>query len=301
MKYRIHLIYILIVAAVLFQACEIKDKSKYSPTQEEIKKKVDAYVDAFNRHSPENISSHWSKDAYFINISTEESTIGREEITKYFKNQFESVPNAQSLKVTLSTIYFPSTKEAIAKGIADITYSDKSTKKMAFVAQFIIEDEQWVIKNFYVNELLASISHFTQLKELDWLAGNWVDDDENIDVTYTFEWDKNKNFLTEHFVSSILGYEQLSGMQIIGWDPIESKIHSWTFDSDGGFGQSVWFREGNTWFASLTFTMPHGGKATSIHVLKKIDENTFTFASENREINGKLLPNIGPFKVIRKK
>ena len=91
------------------------------------------------------------------------------------------------------------------------------------------------------NEMDSVHSHFEQLKGLNWLAGNWEDKDDTIDVKYTVAWDKNKNFLTQNFILSIPGQDELSGMQIIGWDPIEKQIRSWIFDSDGGYGKSVWF------------------------------------------------------------
>ena len=144
-------------------------------------------------------------------------------------------------------------------------------------------------------------SHFEHLKDLDWLVGNWVDNDGNNNVTYHFDWDKNKNFLTQRFIVKIMGNEELSGTQIIGWNPNEKKVVSWTFDSDGGYGQSKWFKEDNSWYISVIFTLPQGGKATATHIIKKIDDNSYTFTSVNREVDGILLPNIGPFKVIRKK
>ena len=37
---------------------------------------------------------------------------------------------------------------------------------------------------------------------------------------------------------------QLSGTEVIGWDPTSRSIRSWVFDSDGSFGQAVWTRRG---------------------------------------------------------
>ena len=59
--------------------------------------------------------------------------------------------------------------------------------------------------------------------------------------------------------------------------------------------------EGDTWYASLTFTMPQGQIASATHIYRKIDDNTYTFASVSRDVDGQLLPNIGPFKIIRTK
>lgn len=151
-----------------------------------------------------------------------------------------------------------------------------------------------------VKETMQSSSHFEHLKDLDWLVGNWIDESDNIDITYTNRWEMNKNFLAQYFTLTVSGEDPLKGIQLIGWDPTEGKIRSWIFDSDGGYGETVWSKEeNNKWYASVVFTMPNGDKATATHVYSKIDDNTYTFASENRDINGKLLANIGPFKVVR--
>ncbi len=143
--------------------------------------------------------------------------------------------------------------------------------------------------------------HFENLKELSWLIGDWVDEDEAVDLQLSYQWDKSKNFLIEHFKMEISKGQQFEGFQIIGWDPSQNKIRSWIFDTDGGFGESNWFNKNDTWYTRTVFTLDDGRRATAIHIYKQLDDNTYTFSSENREIGGIFLPNLGPFKVVRKK
>lgn len=140
-----------------------------------------------------------------------------------------------------------------------------------------------------------------ELKELGWLVGSWVDQDEDIDVTSTYRWDKSGHFLIEHFVMEVPDKDNLEGYQVIGWDPAENRLRSWLFDTDGGFGQSVWLQQDNSWISSTVFTLSDGRKASATHVYTKIDDNTYTFESENRDIDGEVLPDIGPFTVVKKK
>lgn len=76
------------------------------------------------------------------------------------------------------------------------------------------------------NQFIVQPAHtnFEQLKELNWFVGDWVDQDDNVVNTSSFQWDMNKNFLTQHFNLKVLGQEYLSGLQIIGWDPIKKKF-----------------------------------------------------------------------------
>jgi hypothetical protein len=142
-------------------------------------------------------------------------------------------------------------------------------------------------------------SHYEELKNLEWMAGEWKDEEKDIDIAYNTEWGKNRNFLIQHFTSQ--RGDEIQGEQIIGWDPAEKKIRSWVFDSDGGFGESTWAQDGSVWYSAMKFTLPDGRKASALHVYTKIDNDSYTFASTNRDVDGAILPDIGPFKIVRKK
>ena len=86
--------------------------------------------------------------------------------------------------------------------------------------------------------------------------------------------------------------------QLIGWDPSTGKIRSWVFDSDGGFGEATWTKKGNRWIINAAATMPDGRKTSAINILNVLDKNSFTW-HKGRELDGEILPNIEPIKVVR--
>lgn len=150
----------------------------------------------------------------------------------------------------------------------------------------------------------AASSHYNELKQLEWLVGDWADIDpaQDTDIAYNVRWDGNKNFLNQFFYVKKAGKEDLYGNQLIGWDPSIKQIRSWIFDSDGGFGHSVWYLgDNNTWYSTVSFIKPDGGKVSATHVYTKVDNDTYTFASVSREQDGVFLPNLGPYKIVRKK
>ncbi len=144
---------------------------------------------------------------------------------------------------------------------------------------------------------------YEHLKELEWLVGKWEDkgDGGGIRVTSTYEWDQEKNFLLQQFTVKKENKKTLEGKQIIAFDPIRMKIRSWIFNSEGGFGESFWSREGNSWYSVLAFTTGDGRVASATHVYTKIDSDHYTFASFARSIDGKILPNIDPIMETRVK
>lgn len=143
-------------------------------------------------------------------------------------------------------------------------------------------------------------SHYEKLKGLDWIIGDWKDDQPDIDFTITYKWILNKNFIAQEFLLKSEGQPDLKGQQLIGWDPVAERMHSWTFDSDGAIGEGSWFEDNGSWYANIAFTLGDGRKGAATHIYKKIDSSTYLFSSENRDIDGEILPNIGPFKVVKK-
>jgi hypothetical protein len=72
------------------------------------------------------------------------------------------------------------------------------------------------------------------------------------------------------------------------------------FDSDGGFGEGVWTRRGDRWEVKLRQVLADGRTASSTNIYAPRDEDSFTWQSINREIDGERLPDVAPVTVVRK-
>lgn len=264
-----------------------------------IKSSLEAYSEAINHQDVDNLASLLVQDATYSNLTTEESIEGKNEVAQYLIKQFKD-EGVASFKMTVGNINIVEPGKATETGTAVITYKDKPAVPSAFKAELVKENGKWLLQKLRISQIQQAPSHYEELKGLDWLVGNWVDESEDVTVTVSYQWDKNKNFMTQHFTSKILDQDEIEGQQIIGWDPVKKKIRSWIFDTDGGFGESIWSKEGNSWYSQTAFTLPDGRIGSAVHIFTKIDDNTYTFASENRDIGGKMLPDIEPFKVVRK-
>jgi hypothetical protein len=144
------------------------------------------------------------------------------------------------------------------------------------------------------------ISAANSLEELAWMVGDWVDQDENSTIESSVNWTKNGKFLTRSFrVTSRTGQPH-SGMQLIGWDPAEKTIRSWTYDAEGGFGEARWRRTGDRWTIRTKYTLPDGKLGSATNLIRPIDDDTYTWRSVNRVIGGALQPDIDEVTVVRK-
>jgi hypothetical protein len=138
------------------------------------------------------------------------------------------------------------------------------------------------------------------LEDLAWLVGDWTDEDAAASIETSVNWTKNGKFLTRAFRVVPAEGEVRSGMQLIAWDPAEQVIRSWTYDSDGGFGEERWRHTDGQWAIRSSYTLPDGGRASAIHVLRIIDGDSFGWKSVSRVIDGTMQPDIDEVIVMRK-
>ena len=137
--------------------------------------------------------------------------------------------------------------------------------------------------------------------DLAWMVGQWVDRGEDVTITTNCSWTKNRKYLTRSFRIAIDDEVTLEGTQVVGWDPIERRIRSWTFDSEGGFGEGRWIRDGSRWLVKTSFVLATGDRASALNVFTYVDPDTFRWQSIDREIGGELQPNISEVTVVRQK
>jgi hypothetical protein len=137
------------------------------------------------------------------------------------------------------------------------------------------------------------------LEELAWFVGDWIDRDDEATVESSTAWTRNGRFLRRMFHITPASGPVHSGMQLIGWDPADHTIRSWTFDEDGGFGEERWTRSGDQWSLRSRYTLPDGEHASAIHVIRRLNDDTFTWKSVNRVIGGSLQPDIEEVVVVR--
>jgi len=74
--------------------------------------------------------------------------------------------------------------------------------------------------------------------------------------------------------------------QRIGWDPLSKQIKSWVFDSEGGYGDGLWTRNGDQWMIKSSGVLPDGRIATATNILTRVGPNAARWASTERTVGG---------------
>ena len=263
-----------------------------------IRKNVEVYVVTYNDRDAKELASFWSPDAVYLNPESGEEVVGLKAITDQFADIFADRGDAK-LSVDVKSVEFISPTVAIERGTARVIRPGSEPDDTNYSAVHVKRDGKWLLDRVSEEEIPAVHSNYARLKDLEWLIGTWVDRDEHSRVDMTCKWTKNQSFITRSFAATIGDRIDISGMQIIGWDPTNGKIRSWVFDSDGGFGEATWTKKGNRWIIDATAILPDGRKTSAINVMTVLDKNSITWESTGRELDGEILPNIGPIKVVR--
>ena len=257
-----------------------------------------SYVEAFNKHDSQAVADHWSPDAVYLNHNTGEEVVGRAAIADQFAALFEERPDLK-MDVAITSIQFVSPNVAIEQGTATIVSPSGEPEETEYSAVDVKRDGKWLLDRVTDKSKEVVPSHYEQLKALEWMVGSWTNETAGAEVELECNWTKNKNYLTRAFKIAI-GGQEISGVQVIGWDPAAKAIRSWTFDSNGAFAEGAWELKEGRWFIRNRGVLPDGQSATMVNVMKQVDDNSLTWQTIERTAGDELLPNIDEIQIVRR-
>ena len=264
-----------------------------------IRKNAEDYVAAYNNHDAKAVAAMWSPDAVYLDPATGDAAVGREEIEKVFADTLAELKDAK-LEVAVRSIDFVSPNVAVENGTVRVIQPNEEPVETYYTAVNVKRDGRWLLDRISEEEAPAPPqSNYEHLKELEWMIGSWVDQDESATIQTDCQWTKNHNFINRSFAVVSGGEVDMAGMQIIGWDPIARQIRSWVFDSDGGFSEGRWTRKGDRWLIQQNGASPDGSTTSAVNIITKLNGDTFTWQSVQRETNGDVLPNVEAVLVVR--
>jgi uncharacterized protein (TIGR02246 family) len=283
-------------AAPASQAQEKKSESKSD--EKAIRAAVETYVAAYNRADAKAVAAHWSDTGEWTSPSGQRFR-GRQAIEKELKTLFAE-NKGMRIEVLKPVVRLVSADAAVEEGTVRAIRPGEPPSDSTYVAVHVKKDGQWKLDSVHETEVAEAAPANSALQDLAWLVGQWVDDTPEANVGATVTWTKNKTFLNYAFKVSAPGMDDLEGTQIIGWDPAAGTIRSWMFDSDGGFGEGIWTKKGNSWVIKFHQVMPDGRKASATNIYTLVDGNACTWKSIGRKVDDQFLPNVDEVKMVRK-
>lgn len=261
-------------------------------------KNAEAFVAAFGKGDAKALSEFWTPNGDFTDAGGH-TIVGREAIEKSFAHLF-SEHKGLTLRIDITGLRFVTPEVAIEDGTTAVIHPDGTPPNPArYSIVHVKKDGKWWLESVRESPY-SPPTNYKHLKVMDWAIGEWVDDVKGGEVAQiSFAWVENQNFLLSHFHTSIKGAIVHAGTQWIGWDPTNKSIHSWMFESHGGFAQATWAKEDGKWIIRSTGVLPDGKKTSATNVVTRIDAHTITWEVKDRVVGGEKLPEIKPVKMKR--
>lgn len=284
-----------IVFSLVCSAALAADKP--SKEEQEVRAAIASYTAAFNKGDAKAVAALWSENAEWISPEGKKVQ-GRAGIEKEMAEQFAANKGMQ-IEVVDPSVRLVTPDVAIEEGTAIIKYANNESEGSTYIAIHVKKDGQWKLERVRETDLPTAESSAEGLQQLAWLVGEWVDQATNSTIENRVAWTKNQSFLTLTFRVVTSEADELEGSQVIGWDPVAKTIRSWMFDSDGGFGSGVWTRRDNRWIVTFSQILPDGGRASSTNIYTQIDNDSFTWKSIHRMVDGEPQPDVPEIKVVR--
>jgi uncharacterized protein (TIGR02246 family) len=268
--------------------------TKHTDDEASVRKATAAFIKAVEKGDPKAVAAFWTQNGEYID--DDGTTIrGRAAIAAAYAKAFARNKKIK-LEITVESIRFPSKDTAIEEGYAKAYKGDSEHPTASrYSVLHVREGGRW---------LMALLREWpdegVSLRDLDWLIGTWESKDDEAVVRTTYEWGAKKTSIRCRFTIKAEGLDA-SGLQVILKDPRTGQLRSWLFEDDGGFGDSVWTRDGKRWLIDAEGVQADGGELTAQNILTPVNHDTFTWRSTQRTLDGEELDDVPPVKVWRVK
>ncbi len=263
-----------------------------------IKKVTETFIRAFSAGDARAVASLYTDDAELIDEYGERIE-GRATIEHFYSALFQARKGA-AIEVSVTALRFlgPDVAKETGqthvkpKGSEPVTHRD-------YTVIYVKQDGRWLHSSVR-EEFPTSLAHHERLKELEWMLGEWVDESSESLIHATCRWSEDKNFLLRDFEIHVQGKPLMKVTQRIGWDPLSEQIKSWFFDSNGGYGEAYWTRNGTAWRIKSTGVLADGRIATATNILTRIGANAARWHSTERTVGAEVAPDQPESVMVRR-
>ncbi len=259
-----------------------------------------AYEEAYEKADVEKLLSFFTEDATYT--SDDGRTFnGRAAIEACMKSSF-AVNQGATIAIKADSVKVLTPEVVVEKGSTVVTSRFGDDAEALYTAIYIKKDGKWKMSQL-IETPVPEASPNEELAQLSWLIGDWSEADTAAGVTIHshYQWARGGSYISRSVTVKRGEDPVLEGWQIIGWDPVESGIRSWTFDDEGGYAEGRWTNEGQRWLSRESGYAPDGSRTTSDTTISKTGDDTFFWESGNRTLDGDPQPGISRIKIQRMK
>ena len=267
-----------------------------SADEQAIRAADQAFVSEYNKGDTKVLAARFTEDAEVVEADGSRYR-GRPLIEGRLAETFAASPGVK-LVLETESIQFLSPDVAKEEGGTIITPARGAGEARRHTALLVKRDGHWLISSIREEEEPLVRPH-DRLVELAWMIGEWVDEGTDSHVRVSCRWSDDTNFLVRTFAVKAQGKPALTVHQRIGWDPLARQFHSWEFDSEGGYGEGRWSRDGDRWVIKHTGVRPEGVTASATHIMARVRPDLVRWAATDRVLGSESLPQEEDYVMVR--
>lgn len=266
--------------------------------QAAITKTAQAFVEAFGKGDAEALAAFWTPEGDYRDLDGRVLK-GRKAIAADYADFFAE-NKGLTLRIEVSSVRFPTPDTAIEDGVTSVLSPQGDPPSRANYTNFLVKrDGRWLLSSVRESPYIPP-GNYEHLRPLEWVIGEWADDVKEGHVgKVAFEWTPDQNYILETRAVEVKGMPLDNGSQRIGWDPAAKLIRSWNFESDGGFGEGTWTKEGDQWVVKMNSVLQSGSRMTGTVTVTRIDPDTITWQGKDQQLDGKAIPDTPVIKMKR--
>ena len=271
-------------------------EAKSSPEEKAIRLADDSFVRDYNKGDTKALVARFTEDAEVVEEDGA-SYRGHGLIEQRLAETFAASPGVK-LQINTDSIQFLSPDVVKAEGRTVVTPAQGSPEVRRHTALLVRRDGRWLISSIR-EETDPLITPHDRLKELEWMVGEWVDEGPDSHIRVSCRWSEDGNFLIRTFTVKVQGKPVLTVHQRVGWDPLARQIRSWEFDSEGGYGEGKWSRDGERWVIKHTGVRPEGVTASATHIVARERPDLVRWAAIDRVLGNESVPQERTYAMVR--
>ncbi len=255
-----------------------------------------AYIKALEAGKADVLTAAWTPEGDYVDASGQ-SFKARELISRTVSK--ETAGHNPDVHITVDRIRLTTPESAVEDGrIERRTSAGGTESKTRYTAIWVKRDDKWLLDSLR-ESALPQPQQNARFADLRWLLGEFTGSSgEGAHVVASGAMSRDGNFLLREIMVTAPDGRVRSISQRIGWDPIAGHFKSWTFDSDGGYGEATWKREGESWIVSSTGVTPDGKRLSATGIYSDITDDGMMMLSSGATVEGRPRPDM-KFKLTR--
>ena len=247
----------------------------------------EAFVAAFNKGDAKAIAGMWTENGEYVDDAGQRVE-GRAAIEKIYTEIFAASPGAK-IEIAVDSIRLLSPTAAIEDGRANMEPKPAGAVGSGqYTATHVKVGGAWLMASVR-DTWIPTPATVTSAADLEWLIGTWVAEENGVKTESVCSWVASGRFVERTSTTTQVDGTTTSGKQLIGWNPLEGHVQSWTFSPDGGHAVGNWTPIPGGWMAHLRGTTGDGISTTSINYLVRLDDNAYVWQSVHRTAGSAVL------------